>query len=128
MDKKIKTIYRLANKCSFEVKHRYTDDQRDEITGIQLVNVCFAFRAVSPRGVGFGFKISVPNIGDGKIFRENVGASIYDFWQNFDEKSEAEKYLDKIGCTDRSAARSICQDIAACKDMIHTLFFNIYKI
>ena len=128
MNKKIKTIYRSANKCSFEVKHRYTGAQRDEIAGIQLGNVCFAFHAVSPRGVGFSFQISVPNIGYGKIFRESVSMAIYDFWQNFDEKSETEKYLDKIGCADRSTARSIYQDIAACKDMIHTLFFNIYKI
>lgn len=125
MDKKIRTIYRLANKCSFEVKHRYTGAQRDVITGIQLGNVCFSFRAVSPRGVGFSFKISVPNIGDGKIFSKSVSMAIYDFWKVFDPKIEAEKYLEKIGPTDRSTARSICQDIAACKDMIHTLFFNI---
>ena len=125
MDKKIKTICRLANKCGFEVKHRYTGAQRDEITGIQLNNVCFAFHSESPRGVGFSFQISVPNIGYGKIFREGVSMAIYDFWQNFDVKSEAEKYLEKIGCTDSITARSICQDIASCKDMIHTLFLNI---
>ena len=125
MDKKIKTIYSVAKCNGWSVRHRYTDDQRDEITGIQLVNVCFAFHAVSPRGVGFSFQISVPNIGYGKIFREGVSMAIYDFWQNFDVKVETEKYLEKIGPTDRSAARSICQDIAACKDMIHTLFLNI---
>lgn len=123
MDKKIKTIYRVANKCGFEVKHRYTGAKRDEITGIQLGNVCFAFHAVSPRGVGFSFQISVPNIGYG--FRESVSMEIYDFWQFFDAKVETEKYLEKIGPTDSSTARSIYDDIAACKDMIHTLFFNI---
>lgn len=127
MDKKIKTIYRLANNCSFEVKHRYTDEQRDEITGIQLNNVCFAFHSESPLGVGFSFKVSVPNIGDEEKFRENVSMKIYDFWRHFDEKQETEKYLDKIWCTDIRTGRSIYQDIAACKDMIHNLFFNIYK-
>ena len=125
MDKKIKTIYRLANDCSFEVKHRYTDEQRDEITGIQLNNVCFAFYSKSPRGVGFSFQISVPNIGDVEIFRENVSIEIYDFWKYFDPKIETEKYLQKIGCTDIRTARYIYEDIAACKNMIHTLFFNI---
>ena len=127
MDKKIKTIYRLANNCSFEVKHRYTDEQRDEITGIQLNNVCFAFHSESPLGVGFSFQISVPNVGDEEIFCESVSMTIYDYWKHFDEKLEAEKYLYKIGCADRSTARSIYDDIAACKDMIHNLFFNIYK-
>ena len=127
MDKKIKTIYRVANKCGFAVKHRYTDEQRDEITGIQLNNVCFAFRAVSPLGVGFSFQISVPNVGDDEIFRESVSMTIYDYWKYFDPKIETEKYLQKIGCTDIRTAREIYQDIAACKDMIHNLFFNIYK-
>lgn len=125
MDKKIKTIYRIANKCGFEVKHRYTDEQRDEITGIQLNNVCFAFHSKSPRGVGFSFSIRVPNIGDVEIFRENVSMTIYDYWKHFDEKLETEKYLEKIGPTDSSTARSIYEDIAACSYMMYNLFFNI---
>lgn len=128
MDKKIKTIYRIASSCSFEVRHRYTDEQRDEITGIQLNNVCFAFHAVSPRGVGFSFQISVPNVGDVEKFRENVSMAIYDYWQYFDAKVETEKYIQKIGCTDIRTAREIYDDIAECSYMMYTLFFNIYKI
>ena len=127
MDKKIKNIYSVAKCNGWSVRHRYTDEQRDEITGIQLNNVCFAFHSKSPRGVGFSFQISVPNIGDVEIFRENVSTSIYDYWKYFDPKIETEKYLQKIGCTDISTAREIYQDIASCKDMIHNLFFNIYK-
>ena len=127
MDKKIKTIYSVAAKNGWSVRHRYTDEQRDEITGIQLNNVCFSFHSKSPLGVGFSFKISVPNIGDDEIFRESVSMTIYDYWQYFDAKVETEKYLQKIGCTDIRTERSIYEDIAACKDMIHNLFFNIYK-
>lgn len=125
MDKRINTICTVAKKNGWLVKYRYTDEQRDEITGIELNNVVFAFHAESPRGVGFNFQVSVPNCGDVEKFRENVSMEIYDFWKSLDAKKETCKYLEKIGCTDSSRAREIYDDIVSCKYMIYSLFFNI---
>ena len=125
MDKRIKAIYSVAQKNGWSVRHQYTNEQRDEITGMQLNDVCFAFKSKSPRGVGFNFMISVPNIEDVDTFRENVSMEIYDLWKNFDAKLETEKYLEKIGRKDSSQRRAIYEDIVSCGYMIYNLFFNL---
>lgn len=122
---KITRIYKAAQKNGWSVKHRFTEEQQDEITGIKLNNVIFSFHTVSPRGVGFNFQVSVPNAGDVELFCDNVSMAIYDLWKNLDTKLETEKYLKKIGCTDSRTVIEIYDDIVSCGYMIYTLFFNL---
>lgn len=98
MKKKISNIYRIANKCGFDVKHRCTEEQPDEITGIKLNNVSFAFKDKCSKLDGF-FVVNVPNVDDLKTFRDNVAHAVFLISEDFDPHTETQKYLEKKGFT-----------------------------
>ena len=85
MDKKIKTIYRVANKCGFDVKHREDSEK-----------VVFAFRD-NESELNCFFEVIAKNDENEKTFRDNVAHAVFLISEDFDPYTEAKKYLEKIG-------------------------------
>ena len=85
MDKKIKTIYRVANKCGFAVKHR-------ECTQ----DIVFALKDIDS-DLRTYFEIFAKNEEDANTFCENVAHAVFLFLEDFDPHTETKKYLEKMG-------------------------------
>ena len=85
MDKKINTIYRLANKCGFDVKHREDNEK-----------VVFAFRD-NESDLNCFFEVIAKNDENEKTFRDNVAHAVFLISEYFDPHTETKKYLEKIG-------------------------------
>ena len=85
MDKKISKIYRVANRCGFEVKHREESE-----------NTVFAFKS-QECNLNLFFEVRAKNGEDEKTFRENVAHEVFLLSENMDPHTETRKYLDKIG-------------------------------
>ena len=85
MDKKISNIYRVANRCGFEVKHREDDEK-----------VVFAFKD-NESELNCFFEIVAKNDENDKKFRENVAHAVFLISEDFELHTETQKYLKKIG-------------------------------
>ena len=85
MDKQISNIYRVANRCGFEVKHREDNEK-----------VVFAFKSKEIELNCF-FEVVVQKAYNSKIFAANVAHEVFLIAEDFDPHTETRKYLDKIG-------------------------------
>ena len=84
MDKKISKIYRVANRCGFEVKHR--ESAKD---------IVFAFKD-QDSDLRLFFEVRAKN-DENETLCENVAHAVFIISENFDPHTETRKYLEKIG-------------------------------
>ena len=85
METKIYNIYRIANKCGFDVKHREESEK-----------VAFAFKSKESK-LNLFFEVKSKKAYNSKIFAANVAHEVFLFSENIDPHTETRKYLEKIG-------------------------------
>ena len=85
MDKKIKTIYRVANKCGFDVKHREDNEK-----------VVFAFRD-NESELNCFFEVAAKNDESEKTFCDNVAHAVFLISEDFEPHTETQRCLEKMG-------------------------------
>ena len=85
MEMKILNIYRVANKCGFDVKHREESEK-----------VAFAFKSKECK-LNLFFEVKAKKAYNAKIFAANVAHEVFMFSENIDPNTETKKYLEKIG-------------------------------
>lgn len=85
MKTKISNIYRIANKCGFDVKHREEAEK-----------TVFAFRD-NESALNCFFEVVVKNDENKEKFRENVAHAVFLLSENLDLHTETQKYLKKVG-------------------------------
>ena len=85
MKTKFDKIYRIANKCGFEVKHREESE-----------NTVFAFKD-KDSDLKIFFEVCAKNVENEKTFCENVAHAVFLFSEDFDPHTETITYLEKIG-------------------------------
>lgn len=85
MDKKIKTIYRVANKCGFAVKHKAVKQ-----------DIVFAFKD-KESSLNCFFEVAAQNDENEKTFCENVAHAVFLISEDFEPHTETQRYLEKIG-------------------------------
>ena len=85
MTKKIANIYRIANKCGFEVKHREEAEK-----------TVFAFKS-NEIDLNLFFEVAAQNDESEKTFFDNVAHAVFLISEDFDPHAETQKYLEKKG-------------------------------
>ena len=84
MNKNLKKIYRIANKCGFEVKHRAESEK-----------IVFSIKS-NESSLNLFFKVVVKSDENEKKFIDNVAHEVFLFSENIDPHTETRKYLEKI--------------------------------
>lgn len=107
MKKKINTIYRIANECGFDAKHREEAEK-----------IVFAFKS-NESALNCFFEVRAKNDENEKTFRDNVAHEVFLFSENLDPHTETQKYLEKIGGT--------LQQYDAIYSQMNALFWQIRK-
>ena len=85
MKTKFDKIYRIANKCGFEAKHREESE-----------NTFFAFKS-KESALNCFFEVIAKNDENEKTFCDNVAHAVFLISEDFDPHTETRKYLEKIG-------------------------------
>ena len=85
MNTKCDRIYRIANKCGFEVKHREEAEK-----------TVFAFKS-NESALNCFFEVRAKNDENEKTFCNSVSHAVFLLSEDFDSHTETRKYLEKIG-------------------------------
>ena len=85
MNESLKNIYRIANKCGFEAKHRECSDK-----------VVFAFRD-NDSALDCFFEVVAKNDENEKKFCDNVAHAVFLISEDFDPHTETKNYLKNVG-------------------------------
>lgn len=112
MNEKLNKIYRIANKCGFDVKHREESE-----------NTVFAFRD-NESALNCFFEVIAQNDENDEKFCENVAHAVFLLSEDFEPHTETKKYLDKIGGNLKQYT-SIYSELVSTSWKIRNLWFSL---